>query len=581
MSRLPVPALEPAAPTWVLPEPVDAEAAAALAQSLKLPPALGRVLVARAITDEAGARRHLRPRIEHLHDPRSLAGIDDALDRIERAIADGETILVHGDYDVDGVCATALLTDWLRRFGARVEPFVPHRLRDGYDFGDAGIARAHEVGATLAVTVDCGTVAHEAVRRASATGLDVIVTDHHTPGPELPRAVAVVNPQRADCGYPERSLCGTGVAFKLVQALAARRDVALDALLPDLDLVALATIADLVPLAGENRTLVRFGLRALERTRRPGLAALLDTSGLGRDRLESGRVGFVLAPRINAVGRLGDAGDALRLLLSADEAEARRLALGAEETNRARQDEDRRTLDEALEELERTFDPSRDYGVVLAREGWHPGVIGIVASRIVERIHRPVVLVALNGDRGRGSARSIPGFHLYDAIHACADRLDRFGGHRQAAGMDLAADAVEPFRDAFNREAGRRLEGVELRPSLRIDLELSLAEADLPLADLFAYLGPHGIGNPRPVFVARDLTVRGRPRVVGQGHLKVDLEQGGALVPAIGFGLAERLPPERLEGARVDAVFQLTANEFRGRRSAQLRLLDLRTRDDA
>jgi single-stranded-DNA-specific exonuclease len=563
-------------PRWAAPPPLDLAEAGSLAEALRLPAALGRLLLVRGVRTADQARRHLRPLLEHLHPPGGLADLDLALDRIERALAGGETIFVHGDYDVDGVCAVALYARWLRRLGGTVVPFAPHRLRHGYDLGEGGLEAARRAGATLLLTADCGIVAHDAVRGARDAGIDVIVTDHHTPGSTLPAAVAVVNPAREDNAYAGGELCGTGVAFKVVQALAARRGIALDDLLPDLDLVALATVADLVPLTGENRTLVRYGLRALGHTTKPGLRALLESSGLGDGEPEAGQVGFTLAPRLNALGRLGDAGDALRLLLTDDEADARRLARLAEDTNRARQDEDRRTLAEALAQLERDFDPARDFGVVLAGEGWHPGVIGIVASRVVERIHRPVVLVALSDGRGRGSARSIPGFHLYDAVAACGRHLDRFGGHRQAAGMDLRVEALDAFRADFNAHARACLEGEDLRPELRVDLELDLGEADLALADVARYLGPHGIGNPRPVFLARGLRVVGEPRTVGRGHLKLTLEAGGITRPAIGFGLAERLRPSALLGARADAVFQLVPNEFRGLRTAQLRLLDLR-----
>jgi single-stranded-DNA-specific exonuclease len=524
-------------------------------------------------TPEA-AKAHLRPLLAHRADPGAFADLERAALRLAEALDRSETILVHGDYDVDGISATALLTRVLRGLGGHVVPFVPHRLRDGYDFGPAGLARAREVDAELVLTVDCGIVAHDAVAAATAGGLDVIVTDHHTPGDRLPDAFAVVNPNRRDCAGPEKGLCGAGVAFKLLERLVALRGGDPDALLPHLDLVALATVADLVPLTGENRVLVRYGLRALTATEKPGLRALLETAEVQGD-VGAGQVGFRIAPRINAVGRLGDAADALELLLTDDPERARTLARHAEETNRRRQDEDRRTLDQALELVD-DLDPRESFGVVLAREGWHPGVIGIVASRVVERIHRPVVLVALDGNRGRGSGRSIPGFHLYEALHACRHRLARFGGHRQAAGMELSGDQVEAFAADFNAQARRHLEGRELRAELRADAELGLPEADLPLARLFGYLGPHGMGNPRPVFLARDLQVVGRPREVGTGHLKLHLRQDGTTHPAIGFGLAERIRPDTLEGRRVDALFQLTVNEWRGRQEAQLQLKDVR-----
>jgi len=566
----------PPAPLWTPGPPPDPEAVEALVRGLSLPRGLCGVLVARGYSQLEEAKGFLRPLLDDLHPPELLAGATEAARRILAAMEDEETILVHGDYDVDGIAGAAILTRYLRRLGARVVPFVPHRLRHGYDLGPGGVDRAVEVGATLLITVDSGIGAHAAVERANALGIDVVVTDHHTPGPSLPPAVAVVNPNRRDCPYPDKGLSGAGVAFKLCQLLGGMRGMTPETLLPLLDLVALATVADLVPLSGENRILVRYGLRAIRETREVGLQALLHGAGLGGKEVEAGEVGFVLAPRINAAGRMGDADDGLRLLLCGDAEEARGLALGLELLNRERREEEARTLEEALALLAAGYDPERDHGVVLAGEGWHPGVIGIVASRVVERIHRPVVLVAMDGERGRGSARSVPGFHLYEAVAACGGLLDRFGGHRQAAGMDLRRDRLPGFRAAFAAEARRRLQGHDLRPVIRVDLELPLAEATPELLRYLRYLGPHGIGNPRPVFLARRVELTPPPRVVGDGHLKLRLRENGASVEAIGFRMAERFPPEALEGSEVDVLFHLQENEYRGVRRVQARLLDLR-----
>ena len=572
--------LQAVPPLWLLPEPPDPDRVATLSGELGLPSALCALLVQRGYSGGDEARRFLRPRLEHLHSPDTLADGSKAVQRILSAIAEGETILVHGDYDVDGVCAAALYTVWLRALGARnVIPFVPHRLNDGYDFGAAGLSAAREARAQLILTGDCGTLAHEWTDRAMAEGIDVIVTDHHVPGPTLPTAVAVVNPSRTDCPYPEKGLCGTGVAWKLCWMVAEAAGVPIEGLLPHLDLVALATVADLVPLEGENRILVRYGLRALARTSKPGLRALLEVTGLEEKSIEAGRVGFVLAPRINAVGRMGDAGQALRLLLTEDPAEGERLAQLLEEENRVRQGEDRRTLEQALELLSETFRPERDHGVVLAAEGWHPGVIGIAASRVVERIHRPVVMVALEGDSGRGSARSIPGFHLHEAITACSEHLGRFGGHAQAAGMDVTAAQLPAFRAAFEAEASRRLEGHDLCPRLRIDLELPEEPVDMRLLELFQYCGPHGIANPRPVFLLRGAEAIAA-KEVGQGHLRFGIRKGSVRLQGIGFGLVPRHPPSSLEGRRVDIVFQLVLDRWKGVPRVQARVLDLRPAED-
>ncbi len=562
-------------PRWARLSAPDASVVGALGQALRLPPVVCGVLAARRHHDPEVAKRFLRPRLEHLHDPEALADGPRAADRIVRAVESNETIFVHGDYDVDGICATALYTRFLEHVGGKVVPFVPHRRRDGYDFGEAGLRAAEEAGATLVLTADCGTTAVDSVGQARSAGRDVIVTDHHTPGPETPPATALVNPQRADCLYPEKGLCGAGVAFKVCQLVGSRLGTDPDELLTWLDLVALATVADLVPLQGENRVLVRYGLRRFPASSVPGLRALLEVSGVDRAGVTTGRLGFVIAPRINAAGRIGESADALRLLLTDDRAEARQLAARLDGINRERQEEDRRTLEEAMDLLTKDFDPEKDRGIVLAKEGWHPGVIGIVASRIVERIHRPVVLIALEGSMGRGSARSIPGFHLYDALDACRSHLRRFGGHRQAAGMDVDRAAVPALRESFDQEARRRLGPDDLSPVLRSDLDLDLNDVDLELVHWLDYLGPHGMGNPRPVFFVGAAQVEG-VRVVKEEHLKLSLRVGEATLDAIGFGLARRHHPDRLASGPHDVLLRLERNEWRGVARPQAQVVDLR-----
>lgn len=567
--------LRPPAPCWSALPPSDPGAVAELQRELDLPAVVCAVLVARACAEPADAKRFLRPRLDGLHDPSLLTDGCRAAERIARAIRENETIVVHGDYDVDGICATALLTRWFRLLGGEVVPFVPHRLRDGYDFSAAGLTAALEAGATLIVTVDCGTAAHETVAAAAAAGIDVIVTDHHTVSESLPEAIAVVNPQRPGCEYPEKGLCGTGVAYKVAELVGRELGADQGELLLYLDLVALATVADLVPLNGENRVLVSYGLRRFADTRVAGIRALLDVVNVDPSGMTAGQVGFVIAPRINAAGRIGDSDDALQLLLTESPEEARSLALQLDGINKRRRDEDERTLDEALRMLSSQYDPERDYGVVLAGEGWHPGVIGIVASRVVERIHRPVVMIALRDGDGRGSARSIPGFHLYEALAECSVHLGRFGGHRQAAGMDIRPDAIDDFREAFNRAARARLEPHDLSPVLRPDVLVELADIDLQLVHWLGYLGPHGIGNPGPLFLARGVRLDA-PRVVGANHLKVTLRQDRARLDAIGFGFADRFPPEGLGDAPYDVLFRLERNEWRGRARPQGKLADFR-----
>lgn len=560
--------------------PAAAQDVDALASALRLPEPLCRLLVLRGQATPDAAARFLRPPLDGLLPPANLAGLDAAVDRIMRAVRGGQRILAHGDYDVDGMCAAALYTRVLRRLGADVIPFVPHRMKDGYDLGPAGVRRAVEAGASLILTGDCGTVAHNAVHEAARHGIDVIVTDHHTPGATLPAAAAVVNPNRADCVYGNKGLAGAGVAFKLCEALVEALGGDRDALLWEMDLVALVTIADLAPLRGENRILVHYGLRVLRQTRNVGLRALLRGAGIDADQaINAHQVSHVIAPRLNAVGRMGAASRGVDLLLATDAGEAEALAAAMDEENRTRQAVDRRILDEALQQLEQSYDPARDCALVLSAPDWHAGVIGIVASRVVERVHRPVVLIAEDATTGwgRGSARSIPPFHLYEGIHACADLLERYGGHRQAAGLDIRLDRIAAFREAFNAHARSVLTDSDLVPEVRVDLEVRLDEVGDALHRALRHFGPFGIGNPQPVFVTRGVGVAGRSREAGEGqHIRLVLADGDARLPAIGFRLAERVRDIDWSGTRIDAAFHLTEDRWRGRSQLQARLLDLR-----
>ena len=556
-------------PRWAL-EPVpDTAAARELAVTLSIPEALAALMVQRGFGTSERARAFLRPSLSDLSDPFSLAGMGKAVETVAAAVRSGRTILVHGDYDVDGQCSTAVLTRALRVAGAKVEPFVPHRLRDGYDFGPAGLARAREVGATLILTCDCGITAIETVRQAEASGIQVVVTDHHLPQAELPPATAVVDPQRPDDTSGLGHLCGTGVAFKLVQALVPALGLPEQLPMHLLDYVALATVADVVPLVDENRILVRHGLKLLRDSRWVGLRALLASSGV-TGYPKAGQVGFILAPRLNAAGRIGDAADGLRLLLTDDPAEAYVLATRLDRLNTERQALDQRILDEAIEQVEACGTLDGRCGFVLGAEGWHPGVVGIVASRVVERYGRPTFLVGFDGPVGKGSGRSISRFDLHAALGLCGDLLERFGGHRMAAGLTLRRDQFEAFRDRFQQVAAERLQGLELGPEQRVDLEITLADANADLERLCRHLEPCGMGNPAPVFGVRGIRFNAR-QLVGENHVRGRLEGPGAALGAIGFRLADRMPlPD--EGT-IDAAFRLEENAFRGSVSLQARLL--------
>ncbi|HET9725603.1 MAG TPA: single-stranded-DNA-specific exonuclease RecJ [Gemmatimonadales bacterium] len=557
---------------WVVSPPPDPAEVSRLAAQLGIPTALSALLVQRGQGNEADARGFLRPSVTALSNPGALAGMAEAVEAITSTVRAGGTIMVHGDYDVDGQCATALLTRALRAAGADVVGFVPHRLRDGYDFGPAGLAAAQRLGASLVITCDCGITAMDTARAAQAAGIGVVITDHHLPGPELPPALAVVDPQRADDGSDARVLCGTGLAFKLVQALVPALGLPPNLPYHLLDLVALATVADVVPLTGENRILVRHGLRLLAESRWPGLRALIEAAGLGGRELRAGHLGYVLGPRLNAAGRIGDAADGLRLLLSDEPDEAIELARRLEGLNVERQSLDHRMLDEALVQVEQVCDPERDAGFVLAGEGWHPGVVGIVASRLVERYGRPAFLIAFDGDIGKGSGRSISRFDLHAALLACGDLLERYGGHQMAAGLTIRRDRLEEFRERFATIAREVLGPDDLGPEQRVDLELELHEANRELERMCRHLEPCGSGNASPVFGVRGVRFTGRSRV-GNGHLKGTLDDGATRLSAIGFQWADRVP--WLGDGLVDAAFRLESNDWNGYSTLQARLCAL------
>ena len=558
---------------WSISDPPNPEVAAALAAGLSLPLPLAELLVQRGHDQVDAARHFLRPALDRLADPHTLAGMDDAVEAVVRAVESGRPILVHGDYDVDGQCATALLTRALTIGGANVIPFVPHRVSDGYDFGDAGLAAAREGDAGLILTCDCGITAVDAVAAARAEGREVVVTDHHLPGPVLPPANAVIDPQRLDDRSDLKMLCGTGIAFKLVQALVGPLGLPANLPLHLLDFVAMATVADIVPLVGENRILVKHGLKLLSRSQWAGLRALVRVCDLHRrGDIRAGQVGFILGPRLNAVGRIGAAADGLRLLLTDDDAEAERLAGYLDDLNKQRQAIDQNILDQALEQVERRADLDRDFTLVLDGDDWHPGVIGIVASRVVERYGRPTFLIAFDGDIGKGSGRSISRFDLHAALTGCDDLLERYGGHRMAAGLTIRRGRLEEFRERFSALARSQMTLGDLGPDQRVDIEIDLAAATDDLERLIRHLEPCGMGNPSPVFGVRGVEFANRS-VVGKGHLKGVLTEGGSHLEGIGFQWADRVP--WLGDSPVDAAFKLERNDWGGRRSLQARLVAL------
>jgi len=566
---------EPLSRRWRLEPAADDTAAATLAEALRLPLPFARLLVQRGYGDADTARKFLRPTRKDLHDPWALPDMDRAVERLAAAVRAGEPVLVHGDYDVDGQCATTIMTRVIRQLGGRAEPFVPHRVRDGYDLSAAGVRAAAEARAKVILTLDCGTTAVEPIAEARALGMDVIVVDHHLPGPRRPEALAMVNPRRPESTYPFPDLCGAGLGWKLGLALTEALGGAEAFPWHLIDLAALATVADLVPLTGENRVIVRTGLRVMKDTSWPGLRALIAGAGLANRTIRAGQVAFVLGPRINAVGRVGDAQDGLRLLLTDEPDEAERLSAQLERQNAERQALDQRTLDEALEALEADYDPAHDIGIVLAREGWHPGVIGIVASRVVERVARPVFMVALDGPVGKGSGRSVPRCDLHAALARCAGRLERWGGHKMAAGLTIHRDELDAFRTEFNAACAAQVTVDDLVPTQRVDAVLRLSDLTGEFERLLRALEPTGMGNPGPVFGLEGVGLAGAPRPIGEKHIRFVLTDGDRSLRTVAWGLREDVERVVAAGGPLRAAVKLDHDSWLGRETVEGRLVTL------
>ncbi len=559
---------------WVEPPPPDADASRALAAALSMPVTLAQLLVARGFAAERSAKQFLRPELDQLHDPGLLAGMGDAVARIASAVRSGEVILVHGDYDVDGMCSTALLTRTLRGLGGRVVPFIPDRQRDGYDLGPAGVAAALKAGARLVVTCDCGTTALQAARDLAASGIDLIVSDHHLPGPELPQAVAILNPRRADDLSPDKDLAAVGVAYKLATAVTAALGGNQNVVLNQLDLVALATVADVAPLRGENRVFVRRGLALMRETKNSGLQALIRSSGLDGKEITAGRVGFILAPRLNALGRIDRALMGVDLLLADRDGDALAIARHCEERNRERQDLDRAILDEVMRRVE-AMDGDATWGIALADTAWHPGVIGIVASRVVEQTGRPAFLVAVQDGVGKGSGRSIPAFDLHAALTECGDLLVKYGGHKAAAGLTIDPARMGEFADRFNAVARDRLTADDLMRVVRVDLALPIADVTADLERALRHFEPFGVGNPGPTFAAHGVRLATNATRIGDDGVKFSVEAPSGPLETVGWGFAHRADALRA-GATLDLAYKIERNTFRGSDRLQLGLVDFR-----
>lgn len=571
---------------WTL-RPADEAAAARLAADLNdLPPALARALVLRGIPDLDTARRFFRDGLSVEHDPFLMADMDRAADRLAEAITRGERVLVYGDYDVDGVTSTAMMTDFLRREGVETTFFIPHRFEHGYGLNAAGMDAAVARGASLVVALDCGITGHAEALYARDLGLDLVIADHHQPGDTLPEATAVLDPMRADCAYPFKGLSGCGVGYKLIRATLARLGRDPNEAHAYLDLLAISTAADIVSVSGENRVLMREGLARLATTPRLGLHALARLAGKDLASVTTSDIVFGLGPRINAAGRMGSAEPAAELLLADDPAEAQRLADLLEAANAQRRTRNQLMQAEAFQEAEAFTRDSVPMALVLHRPTWHGGLLGIVAARIAETYSRPTVLLAGQGPLLRGSARSVGGVSIYDALAACGPVLDHFGGHHAAAGVGVSLDQLDTFRAALDEAVAAVASPDDLVPELALDADLPLAQLDGGLNSRFwailRQFEPFGPDNPKPVFRATDVAVREARRIgKDRTHLKLSVESvaGSDAYSVIGFGLgehAEALEAAGRAGRPVELAFQIEENHFRNTVSLQLDAKDVR-----
>ncbi|HUU01645.1 MAG TPA: single-stranded-DNA-specific exonuclease RecJ [Myxococcota bacterium] len=563
----------------------DQQATEVLSRALDIHPVVAGVMAARGILDPGEGRKFLNPTLADLSNPRLMKGIDKAVERLCRALRDGERVCVYGDYDVDGATSVAVLLLFLRHIGLQADFYIPSRLGEGYGLNEKAVAEIAARGTKLLVTVDCGISDLTEVQAANAAGMEVIVIDHHQVPAELPEAVAVLDPHQPDCDFPGKDLAAVGVTFFLVMALrAGLREHAYFERIEEpnlrefLDLVALGTIADIVPLLGDNRIIVSFGLKELTAARRPGVAALKEVSGILTSEVSVGQVAFRLAPRINAVGRLGQASRAVELLTTSSYSSALTLARGLDQANSERQEVEHGMFASALSQAEQASKRG-DAALVLWSQDWHVGVVGIVASRLLERFGRPVVMIAMDGESGRGSGRSTGQIHLYQALEKCAGTLIGFGGHRAAAGLTIRKDQLEIFRGALIEAVCEQQAGRQVVKTIRIDARLQPDVMTRELIDELQVLAPFGLGNPEPVFQAHGLRVRSARRVGRDSpyHLKMVLTDGQASYDAIGFSMGERHVDVK---DTIDIVYSAELNTWEGQSTIQFKLRDFRREQD-
>ncbi|GBD91253.1 single-stranded-DNA-specific exonuclease RecJ [bacterium BMS3Abin04] len=565
---------------WTLKEPSDSKAVLALADSLNISSILADLLIKRGVTNFYEAKDYFRPSLDAIHDPFLMDGMEEETRRVIEAVTSNQKICVYGDYDVDGTCSAAIMYMFLKELDANVEVYIPNRITEGYGISLTSVDILKERGTDLIISVDCGITAVEEVAHANKLGVDTIICDHHQPKDILPDAFAILDPLKPNDNYPFNYLSGAGIAFKLARAIAdkiGRKELVLDYL----DLVALAGAADIVPLVDENRILVKEGIEKINNNPRPGIQALMKRARMTPGNLSAGQIVFTVAPRINAVGRMGDAYRAVELFITKDYAEAERLASVLEGENFERRKVDEVTFSHAIELAREDIENNDSLGLVLHDDNWHPGVIGIVASRLVEKFYRPTIMLTTIDGVAKGSARSIVGFNIYEALQECKNLLVQFGGHKAAAGLEIKVDKIDEFRKRFNEILRETLTAQDVKPEVIIDQKISLHDITPKFVRILNQFAPFGPGNMRPVFLAENVNVKNMPRIVGTNHMVVSFSQNGTdrIYDSIGFNMGVFVNLIEKDKNKVDIVFTIEKIVRDGRTYPQLRLKDLRIKE--
>jgi single-stranded-DNA-specific exonuclease len=558
---------------------VNSTEVTALQSALNISESLCRILVQRGITHYDAAKAYFRPSLDDLHSPWLMKDMQKAVDRILQAFEHKERILVYGDYDVDGTTSVASMFQFLQALHEPIDYYIPHRYKEGYGVSKIGIDYAKAQGFSLIISLDCGIKSADLIAYASSLGIDFIVCDHHLPDHTVPIAAAILNPKQKDCSYPYKELCGCGVGFKLMMALSEQLQLPKDSYLQYLDLVAIAIAADIVPVTGENRTMAYWGIQKVNANPSVGIRALMDLAN-AKGPMSLTSLVFVIAPRINAAGRMDDAKKAVQLFIEKDPTLAIDLANILHSDNSDRREADSSITVEALKMLEEDPNNQHRKTTVLYNEHWHKGVVGIVASRLIETYYRPTIVLTKSGDYAAGSARSVAGFNLYEAIHACKEHLLGYGGHFAAAGMTLSVDKVSAFSEAFEQEVAKTITAEQLVPELTINTEIKFAEINMKWYNIIKQMEPFGPDNMRPVFIAKNVKDAGFSKVVKDLHLRAVLKQHDTILSGIGFNLADKFPLLQ-NNQSVDIVFAIDENEWQGNTSLQIKLIDLRPASSA